>query len=156
MSLHLVTASCRLRSPFALTSPPSLAPCRSSASFPCPCLMHESCDVRGDHPLRVSRPSSWSPAYVFNAGPPCPHGTCVSPDSNWHAASDHVDDFPLNQRVPLGGHTPAPKPTSSSFAVTVNPSGYKIRNADDPLSGACHVLWGPTGAPWGRAEGCTM
>ena len=80
-------------------------------------LPHESCDVR------VSRPSSWSPAYVFNAGPPCPHGTCVSPDSNWHAASDHVDVLPLNQHVPLGGHTPAPRPTSSSSftALTIPP-----------------------------------
>ena len=38
----------------------------------------------------------------------------------------------------------------------VNPSGSVIRNADAPLSGACHVLWRPTGTPWGRAEGCTM
>ena len=79
-------------------------------------LPHESCDVR------VSRPSSWSPVYVFNAAP-CPHGTCVSPDSNWHAASDHVDVLPLNQHVPLGGHTPAPRPTSSSSftALTIPP-----------------------------------
>ena len=40
--------------------------------------------------------------------------------------------------------------------VTLNPSGYTIHNVDAPLSGACHVLWGPTGTPWGRAEGCNM
>ena len=111
-------------------------------------LPHESCDVRGDHPLRASRPSSWPPAYVFNsdefptctqgaafsafawdrglfhnAGPLCPHGICVSPDSDWPAASDYVDDLPLNQHVPLGGHTPAPRPTSSSSstALTIPP-----------------------------------
>ena len=37
-----------------------------------------------------------------------------------------------------------------------NPSGRGIRIADAPLSGAWHVLWGPTETPWGRAEGCNM
>ena len=40
--------------------------------------------------------------------------------------------------------------------AAINPSGYTILNEDAPLSGACRVLWGPTGTPWGRAEGCTM
>ena len=38
----------------------------------------------------------------------------------------------------------------------LNPSGYGINIVDAPLSGAWHVLWGPTGTPWGRAEGCNM
>ena len=38
----------------------------------------------------------------------------------------------------------------------LNPSGWINDNVDAPLSGACHVLWGPTGTPWGRAEACTM
>ena len=41
-------------------------------------------------------------------------------------------------------------------ATPFNPSGYTNHNVDTPLSGACHVLWGPTGTPWGRAEGCNM
>ena len=40
--------------------------------------------------------------------------------------------------------------------MLINPSGYTIHNVDAPLSGACHVLWGPTGTPWGRAEGCNI
>ena len=39
---------------------------------------------------------------------------------------------------------------------SLNPSGYAIHNVDAPLSRARHVLWGPTGTPWGRAEGCNM
>ena len=39
--------------------------------------------------------------------------------------------------------------------LPLNPSGYTNPNGDAPLSGAWHVLWGPTGTPWGRAEGCT-
>ena len=38
----------------------------------------------------------------------------------------------------------------------LNPSGWGIDIVDAPLSGAWHVLWGPTGTPWGRAEGCNM
>ena len=38
----------------------------------------------------------------------------------------------------------------------VNPSSWGINIVDAPLSGAWHVLWGPTGTPWGRAEGCNM
>ena len=38
----------------------------------------------------------------------------------------------------------------------VNPSGYGMDIVDAPLSGAWHVLWGATGTPWGRAEGCNM
>ena len=37
-----------------------------------------------------------------------------------------------------------------------NPSGSVIHNVDAPLSGGCHLLWRPTGTPWGRAEACTM
>ena len=44
---------------------------------------------------------------------------------------------------------------SIRVGVRVNPSGYTNPNGDAPLSGAWHVLWGPTGTPWGRAEGCT-
>ena len=40
--------------------------------------------------------------------------------------------------------------------MAVNPSGRGIRIADAPLSGACHVLWGPTGIPWERAERCDV
>ena len=52
-------------------------------------------------------------------------------------------------------------PTSTCRAVityysNINPSGYTIPHEDAPLSGAWHVLWGPTGTPWGRAEGCNM
>ena len=81
-------------------------------------LPHEFCDVRGDDPLRASRPSSWSPAYVsnsdefptctqgaaistsvlvrrlfHNACPPFPHDICARPHSDWPAVSD-VDDRP--------------------------------------------------------------
>jgi hypothetical protein len=42
------------------------------------------------------------------------------------------------------------------MAMLFNPSGWGIDIVDAPLSGACHVLWGPTGTPWWRAEGCTM
>ena len=45
---------------------------------------------------------------------------------------------------------------ASIWLIQFNPSGWGIHNVDAPLSGACHVLWGATGAPWGRAEGCTM
>ena len=38
----------------------------------------------------------------------------------------------------------------------VNPSSWGINIVDAPLSGAWHVLWGPTGTPWGRAEGCNF
>eukprot|EP00964_Phaeocystis_antarctica_P033881 scaffold19226_cov75-Phaeocystis_antarctica.AAC.1 len=37
-----------------------------------------------------------------------------------------------------------------------NPSGGGMRNAHAPLSGAWHVLWGPTGTPWARPDGCVM
>ena len=39
---------------------------------------------------------------------------------------------------------------------TLNPSGWGINIVDAPLSGAWHVLWGPTGTPWARADGCHM
>ena len=37
-----------------------------------------------------------------------------------------------------------------------NPSGYVNHNVDTPLSRAWHVLWGPTGTPWARADGWDM
>eukprot|EP00964_Phaeocystis_antarctica_P017945 scaffold9962_cov63-Phaeocystis_antarctica.AAC.1 len=42
------------------------------------------------------------------------------------------------------------------WCLRLNPSGWGIDIVDAPLSGAWHVLWGPTGTPWGRAEGCNM
>eukprot|EP00964_Phaeocystis_antarctica_P148416 scaffold115258_cov48-Phaeocystis_antarctica.AAC.1 len=45
---------------------------------------------------------------------------------------------------------------SYSKPQLINPSGWGIDIVDAPLSGAWHVLWGPTGTPWGRAEGCNM
>ena len=35
----------------------------------------------------------------------------------------------------------------SFYEKGVNPSGWTVLNEDAPLSGACHVLWGPTGTP---------
>eukprot|EP00964_Phaeocystis_antarctica_P011757 scaffold6494_cov39-Phaeocystis_antarctica.AAC.1 len=49
---------------------------------------------------------------------------------------------------------PSRKGVKSAFKTLV--SGRAIHNVDAPLSGAWHVLWGPTGTPWGRAEGCAM
>eukprot|EP00964_Phaeocystis_antarctica_P131035 scaffold94896_cov69-Phaeocystis_antarctica.AAC.5 len=40
--------------------------------------------------------------------------------------------------------------------AVINPSGWGINIVDAPLSGAWHVLWGPTGTPCGRAEGRNM
>jgi hypothetical protein len=60
-----------------------------------------------------------------------------------------VDDG-LGRRAQLGAWS------EGQSIAALNPSGWGINIVDAPLSGACHVLWGPTGTPWWRAEGCTM
>eukprot|EP00964_Phaeocystis_antarctica_P025847 scaffold14531_cov63-Phaeocystis_antarctica.AAC.1 len=56
-----------------------------------------------------------------------------------------------------GVRMPCGRNREGSAAVpNFNPSGSGIDIVDAPLSGAWHVLWGPTGTPWGRAEGCNM
>ena len=52
------------------------------------------------------------------------------------------------RRETLGSRHPA-------TLASINPSGWGINIVDAPLSGAWHVLWGATGTPLGRAEGCS-
>ena len=68
------------------------------------------------------------------------------------------DDGTPDDGTPGYPYEPSAQPSLGNVVrlERLNPSGYGIDIVDAPLSGAWHVLWGPTGTPWGRAEGCNM
>ena len=72
----------------------------------------------------------------------------------WHYARATPSSYDL---VPIILYAMGPGRKPYALATTFNLSGWTNHNVDTPLSGACHrCRWGPTGTPWGRAEGSTM